>query len=247
VVAIVGSRECHPQASAFAKQLAGELVRAGAVVASGGAFGIDSAAHEGALAAGGRTWVVAGTGHERCFPTEHADFFEVVGQGPGAMIWPFAPDYEHRSAFRRRNRILADIVDAMVVVQAGLLSGTLHAAGCALKAGKPLWVVPPPPWIEEGFEGSITLLQATGRPLWNIQTLLRALGLTRSPPPEPSLSLSPSDTAVLRATSSTPLHVDEIVSRAGVTAEVAAVALLTLALENVVVEGPPGFYRRRDG
>lgn len=247
VVAVVGSRECHDEARKFARKLAGELVRAGAVVASGGAFGVDIAAHEGALAAGGRTWVVAGTGHGRCFPTDHKDFFELVGRGPGAMIWPFAPDYEHRSAFRRRNRILAALVDAMVVVQAGTRSGTLHAARTAREAGKPLWVVPPPTWIERGFEGSIDLLKATGRPLWSIQALLRALGLSRAEP-SPSLSeLSESDTAALRATSSTPLHLDEIASRAGVPAEVAAVALLTLALKNVVVEGPPGFHRRRDG
>jgi DNA processing protein len=248
----VGSRRCNEDARRFARKLAGELVRAGAVVASGGAVGIDAAAHEGAMAGGGRTWVVAGSGHEHCSPAKNRRLFEAVRAGPGAMIWPFAPSYSHTSAFLVRNHILAAMVDAMVVVQAeGPTSGALHAAGCALRVGKPLWVAPPSPWTTEGFEGSLLLLQATARPLWSIETFLRALGLVHSPPPAgPSLfglQLSGSETAVLRATSSTPLHLDEIASRAGLTAEVAAVALLTLALENVVVEGPPSFHRRRDG
>jgi DNA processing protein len=250
VVAIVGSRKCATEAACFAEDLAGKLVQAGAVVASGGAVGIDAAAHRGALAAGGRTWVVAGTGHERCFPDGHRDLYEVVGQGPGAMIWPFAPGYSARSAFVARNKILAALADAVVVVQAGVASGALNAAGCARDAHKPLWVVPAPPWMEKGFEGSWQLIEEGARPLRSVSAFLAALGLAGGdarPLPEPSRPLSDSETAVLCATSSTPLHLDEIAARAGAPAEAVSPALLTLALENVVVEGPPGFFRRRDG
>jgi DNA processing protein len=245
VVAIVGSRQCAGEARTFAGELAAELARAGAVVASGGAFGIDAAAHRGALAAGGRTWVVAGTGHRRCSPGKHRDLFETIGQGPGAMIWPFEPGYSHTSAFLVRNHVLAALVDAVVVIQAGLPSGALHAAGCARTARRPLWVVPTPPWTK-GFEGSLKLLDEGAHPLRSTAAFLAALGLAQAPPAQPSRPLSESETAILRATSSTPLHLDEIASRAGAAAQAAAAALLTLALENVVVEGPPGFYRRRD-
>jgi DNA processing protein len=132
-------------------------------------------------------------------------------------------------------------------------------------------VVTPPPWIEEGFDGSRKLLDEGARPLRTIRAFLVQLGLAppghergereggerergererggRSTPlPHPSRGLSSSETAVLRATSSAPLHLDEIASRAALAVEAVAAALLTLALENVVVEGPPGFFRRRDG
>ncbi len=250
VVAIVGSRDATEEASSFAEGLASKLAGRGVVVVSGGALGIDGAAHRGALAAGGRTWVVAGTGHGVVFPPKHAELFERIAEGPGAMIWPFAPDYRHRSAFLSRNRVLVCLADAVVVVQAGLPSGALHAAALARRLRKALWVVPASPWLE-GFDGSLELLDQGGaRPLVRVETLLASLGLAPASSPGPRAvpleSLKPSEAATLNATSTVPLHLDEIASRAALSAQAVASALLTLSLENVVVEGPPGFFARRD-
>jgi DNA processing protein len=248
VVAIVGSRQATPAASEFARDLASTLARLGVVVVSGGALGIDAAAHEGTLAAGGRTWAVAGTGHGAVFPEQHAGLFEEIARGPGAMIWPFAPDYRHRSAFLARNRVLVALADAVVVVQAGFPSGALRAAAVARTLGRPLWVVPAPPWLD-GFRGSRLLLDRGGaRPLLFVDAFLASLGALpqpsgRAPPARP---LNQSEAAALAATSTAPLHLDEIASRAALSAQAAAAALLTLSLENVVVEGPPGFFTRRD-
>jgi DNA processing protein len=245
VVAIVGSRECDANAADYARRLAADVARLGAVVASGGAVGIDAAAHLGALDACGRTWVVAGTGHEHCYPHHHAPLFETIGEGPGAMLWPFAPGCQ--GAFLRRNRVLVAMADAVVVIQAGNPSGALGAASCARAARKPVWVVPPPPWLE-GFDGSRTLLEKGARPLLFHDAFLASVRLPGgSAEPKLGLRLSPCEDAVLRVISTNPLHVDEIASRANASAQAAAAALLTLALENVVVEGPPGFYCRRDG
>jgi DNA processing protein len=260
VVAIVGSRECRPRYADFARHLASELAKRGVVVVSGGAFGIDEAAHMGALDVGGRTWVVAGTGHARVYPKEHKQLFDRIARGPGAMIWPFGPDHER--GFLARNRVLVALADAVVVVQASLPSGALSAASRARAQRKPLWVVPPSPWVKKGVAGSRLLLDGGARPLHSIPGFVAALGLTgrrsvRSGAPEtrPAKTtkcklmprLSPCEDAVLRAISTNPLHLDEIASRANTPAQAAAAALLTLALENVVVEGPPGFYCRRDG
>ena len=257
VVAIVGSREAHPEAEAYAGDLAGELVQAGAVVVSGGALGIDGAAHRGALARGGRTWVVAGTGCLHCFPPEHSHLFETVAQGPGAMIWPFGPDATRQ--FLARNKVLVALADAVVVLQAGARSGALHTALCARRAGKPLWVAPAPPWYKkERFEGSHELLRTNAQPLTSTDALLRSLGLGGGcataasrrerqhiiPLPR---ALTSDENVVFSATSSDPLHTDEITERAHASAGTVSAVLLTLALENVVVEGPPGFFRRRDG
>jgi DNA processing protein len=250
VVAIVGSRRAAPAASAFARDLASRLVGLGVVVASGGALGIDAAAHRGALAAGGRTWAVAGTGHGAVFPEQHAPLFEEIARGPGAMVWPFAPDYRHRSAFLARNRVLVALADAVVVVQAGFPSGALRAAAVAHTLGRPLWVVPTPPWLD-GFEGSRLLLdRGEARPLLFVEAFVASLGpLARGEEARPAPVLRPlnqSEAAALDATSTAPLHLDEIATRAALPAQAAAAALLTLSLENVVVEGPPGFFRRRD-
>jgi DNA processing protein len=247
-VAIVGSRQASADAEDFARLLAGALVRAGAVVVSGGAVGIDAAAHRGALDAAGRTWAVAGTGCEHCFPPEHASLFDAIGRGPGAMVWPFAPANPARAgAFLMRNRVLVALSDAVVVAQANFPSGALRAADCARTALKPLWVVPAPPWAH-GFAGSRKLLDEGVRPLTSVDAFLRTLHLTDdgtgSKPPD-ATPLDPIQSAVLRAVSSSPLHLDEIAVRAHVAVQAAAAALLTLALEAVVVEGPQGFFRRR--
>jgi DNA processing protein len=259
-VAIVGSRKASADAEDFARDLAATLVGAGVVVVSGGAVGIDAAAHRGALDAGGRTWAVAGTGCEHCFPPGHAGLFEAIGEGPGAMIWPFAPSSAARpGAFLIRNRVLVALSDAVVVAQAGFPSGALRAAQCARGARKPLWVVPAPPWAR-GFAGSRQLLDEGVHPLTSVAAFLRTLELptvsAESPRREAgedqpgagtgTEAADPIQFAMLHAMSTTPLHLDEIAARAHVAIQVAAVALLTLALEAVVVEGPPGFFRRRD-
>jgi len=246
-VAVVGSRAAVPAARDFATALARALVAAEAVVVSGGAEGIDAAAHRGALEAGGRTWAVAPTGHGECFPPGHASLFEAIANGPGAMLWPFADGYHHRSAFLARNRVLVALSDAVVVVQAGMPSGALHAASCARQLNKPLWVVPAAPWMEE-FAGSRHLLEQGALPLTSIDALLSSLALNRPPGGQtraPSFTLSENESIVLRALSDAPLHLDSIAVRAERAAHETAAALLTLALENVVVEGPPGFFRRR--
>jgi DNA processing protein len=247
-VAVVGARRASAEALDFARALASALTRAGAVVVSGGALGVDAAAHEGALEGTGRTWAVAGTGHEHCFPPEHADLFERIARGPGAMVWPFPPGYRHPMGFVKRNRILVALSDAVVVVQAGERSGALNAASWARQLGKELWVVPAAPWMGKDFAGSRQLLGEGARPLVAIDAFLAAMALdgqvaTRSV--EPSVpSRSPEAAAVLEAVQAGPTHVDAIAHESGQTAQVAAVVLLTLALENVVVEGPPGFFRR---
>jgi DNA processing protein len=242
-VAVVGSRECHDEAAKFARKLAAKLVLAGVAVVSGGALGIDEAAHEGALDAGGRTWAVAGTGCEACFPPKHAELFARIAEGPGCMVWPFAPAVGvHTGCFTSRNRVLVALADAVVVVQAGPKSGALNAAATARRMRRPLWVAPAPPWLE-GFQGSHVLLHSGARPLTTIERLLASLDPDARDAPT---TRSPAESAVLRATPQTPLHLDAIAHRAHLPAQAASAALLTLALENVVVEGPAGFYRRRD-
>ena len=260
-VAIVGSRAATPGAKRFAHELAAMLAAADVVVVSGGAHGVDEAAHRGAMSSNGRTWVVAGTGHKRCFPKKNRALFDEIAQGPGAMIWPFGEAFSAPSAFLTRNRYLVGMSDAVVVVQAGQPSGALNAAVWAQRTSKPLWVVAAAPWLRR-FDGSGRLLDEGALPLRSFAPLFESLGLRAqirprsdcgadalpgAPALQPPPPLSDHESATLRATSPKPRHTDAIAEDAGLSPQATTAALLTLALENVLVEGPPGFFRRRDG
>ena len=241
--------------------LSGRLVLvtpAGAVdvaTASQGQFGPDiQSAYE--RFAELRTWAVAATGRPHCFPKEHADLYRQIAAGPGAMLWPFRDDVPARPGnFHRRNGILVALADAVVIVQAGAPSGSLNAASWARKQERVVWAVPGPPW-DPVFTGCRAVIEAGARTLTSIPALLRELGL---PGAQLALSLSPPHPPLHRARAAPqiedatgqalwtvctgqPRHIDQIAEDARVCVSTAATRLLTLALENVLVEGPEGFY-----
>jgi DNA processing protein len=250
-VAVVGTRKPCAEAARFAFELAEALARAGVVVLSGGALGIDAAAHRGAMAAQGATVCVAATGSHGVFPPEHAELFDRIVSSGGAMVWPFADDAEvARHHFFARNRVLVALSEAVVVVQAPIPSGALNAAFWAKKLGRRLFVVPASPWTPR-FAGSMSLLEGGALAATSIGFVLSSLGLgTRSrhgsEPLFPMLSkLAPSERKVLESLEESAMHADEIALRSGFGSSVVSTALLTLALEGAIEEGPSGFYRRR--
>ena len=257
-VAIVGTRKPHEEVLAFTAELAAACVRAGAVVVSGGAFGVDAAAHRGALDAGGRTWAVTPSGRDHVSPIQHKPLYRAIVDGGGAVIWPF----EHAQPARiwtyfPRNRILVALADVVVVTQADIPSGALNAASWARSLGRPLWVVPSSPWIH-GFRGSWALLDKGARPLTDIEYFLQAAGLVPKPKRlDATLQLalpssikalprdySEPERAVLGVLGTKPIHIDELVVLTALSTSAAVTALLTLSLEHVLVEGPDGFFRR---
>ncbi len=150
-VAIVGTRAASDEALDFTRRLAGDLARAGVVVLSGGARGIDSAAHRGALAAGGRTVIVAPAGFMCPYPPENAALFRrVLARGGGYLS--LVPDDEPatRGGFFARNACLAALADVLVVVEAPFRSGSRNAAAQARRLGRPVFAVPFAPWVGRG-------------------------------------------------------------------------------------------------
>lgn len=143
-VAVVGSRSCTTYGEGVAAELAAGLARAGRCVVSGGAFGIDYAAHRGALASDGETVVVLPGGVDRAYPLAHAELFEHVAQ-VGALVseCPLggAP---MRVRFLARNRLIAAMTQGTVVVEAALRSGALNTANWAAGMDRPLMGVPGP-------------------------------------------------------------------------------------------------------
>ncbi|TME68655.1 MAG: DNA-protecting protein DprA [Chloroflexi bacterium] len=142
-VAIVGSRRPSPYGEAVAEQLGLELARAGVVVISGLALGIDAAAHRGALNGGGVTVAVMGTGVDVIYPAAHSALAEAILQAGGALVSQF-PDgtTPRRHNFPARNYTMAALSDAVVVVEAAEGSGALITAEAALDLHKEVMAVP---------------------------------------------------------------------------------------------------------
>lgn len=144
-VTMVGTREATAYGRRMARDLAGGFARAGWTVVSGLARGIDGASHRGALEVGGRTVGVVGHGLDHLFPASHRRLFARMAEA-GLVVSEFAPDEPpHRRHFPRRNRLLAALPDAVVVVQAGRKSGALITADLALeRTGREVYAVPGP-------------------------------------------------------------------------------------------------------
>lgn len=153
-VTIIGARRASAYGREVAQRLAGELAASGIVVVSGLAFGIDTAAHEGALGAGGRTLAVLGTGPERAYPRSRAATYERIHAGGDGLVVselpPRSPTF--RWMFPARNRLMAALSGLTVVVEAAQRSGSLITAEMAIEIGRQVGAVPGPvnSWRSEG-------------------------------------------------------------------------------------------------
>ena len=142
-VAIVGSRRPSPYGEAVAEQLSADLARAGVVVVSGLALGVDAAAHRGALEGAGVTIAVMGTGVDVVYPSTNARLAEHILAGGGALVSQFPDGTEpRRHNFPARNHTMAALSDAVVVVEAAAGSGALITAEAALDLHKEVMAVP---------------------------------------------------------------------------------------------------------
>ena len=141
-IAIVGARRASTYGIEVAERLAAELAARGVTIVSGLARGIDTAAHRGALGAGGRTIAVLGTGIARCYPAENRALADDIGAN-GALVSQFVPDTPaYAGNFPMRNRTIAGLTLGTVVVEAAERSGALITAGAAADFGREVFAVP---------------------------------------------------------------------------------------------------------
>lgn len=157
-VAIVGSREASPVGMAVAEKLAAALADRGLTIVSGLALGIDTAAHRGAVNAGGRTLAVLGSGLRVIHPRENAELAEEIVR-QGALLSELHPNAPPSGpALMARDRIISGLARAAIVVEAGVRSGSLDTAARALKQGRLLYAV-------AGSDGADKLLRDGARRL----------------------------------------------------------------------------------
>lgn len=240
-VAIVGTRAATAPAMAYARRLAAHLAQSGLAIWSGGATGIDTAAHQGALEAGGVTVVVMGTGFDVLYPAENRELFERVARAGGCWLSPFAPHQTGaRWTFLLRNELMASMVMGAVVVQAPVRSGARSTAAACRRMGKPVWAVPAWPWDSDGA-GCLAELAAGAQVLHSPdQVIARCGGHPRPKTPRPAQALNDQERAVVEAVQAGCGHRDQVCEHTGLSASEVAAVVFTLTLRLVLLESPNG-------
>ena len=238
-VAIVGARACSSYGRSVARSLARELASAGLVVVSGMARGIDGEAHRGALDAGGITVAVLGCGIDRDYPAAHRDLAGRIIE-KGLIVAEYEPGIEPAPwRFPARNRIIAGLCRATVVVEARERSGALITADFALEDGREVMVVPGE--ITSAVSaGSNALLRLGATPVTAAADVLEAYGIEQvAEPPAPIGGLAGD---LLQRLADGPASIDELARAADVAPGEVAAALIELELVGRVDESD-GVYR----
>jgi DNA processing protein len=245
--AIVGARLTDEYGADLARSIASGLARAGVAVVSGGALGVDAAAHEAALDAGGHTVAVLGTGVDVAYPASHRALFERILAAGGALLSE-QPDGAPalKRNFPRRNRIVSGLCEAVVVVRAGEGSGALITAAWARSQGVPVLAVPGD--VRDPLSaGTTALLRGGARAAASAEDVLAALGLDA--PPERQLTLptlGAAETALLSALVRRPRHADEVARAAGLAPGAALAGLLALEVQGLCEQRPGHYFLRRN-
>jgi DNA processing protein len=253
-VAMVGSRQTTHYGIETARKLAYQLAYVGVTVVSGGARGIDTAAHQGALAAKGRTVCVLGTGLNVVFPPENKDLFDRIAEN-GAVLtqFPFNRNGDKQS-FAIRNRIVAGMTLGTVVVEADLHSGALITANFATEYGRQVFAVPGR--IDSPrSKGCHDLIKKGAKLCEGAEDILSEfeyLFPSSNKPPSPgetgvlpALELSENEQKVLDALrTDDETSIDEVIRKSGLPSSAVSVALLSLEMKRVVKQLPGKLFVR---
>jgi DNA processing protein len=181
-VAVVGARAATGYGEAVATELSAALAGLGVTVVSGAAYGIDGAAHRAALLAGGSTTAVLAGGVERSYPAGHAAMLDRIAATGAVVSEVPCGSAPTKWRFLQRNRIIAAIADATVVVEAGWRSGSLNTASHAATLGRPLGVVPGPVTNAASAGCHRLLREGYARCVTSVDEVLELIGLHRESP-----------------------------------------------------------------
>jgi DNA processing protein len=243
VVAIVGTRRSTAYGERVARELASALARAGACIVSGMARGIDGTAHVAALGAGGRTVAVLGTGVDVAYPVAHRPLHKRIA-AQGLLLSEMALGAgAHKGSFPERNRIIAALADAVIVVEAPIRSGALGTATRADELGRKVAAIPGPIDAPQS-EGSNLLLRDSAVLLPSVDDALALVGLS-APARGASAISTEAEARVWEALVNGPLGMDELCARAGLPVAQCVAAVGALELRGSVECPLTGEIRRR--
>ena len=246
---IIGARRTTHYGTESAKKLAYQLAYAGLTVISGLARGIDTAAHQGALAAKGRTIAVIGSGLSKLYPPENRGLAEKIRDGNGAIVSEFSMEIEpDRQTFPMRNRIIAGWSHGILVVEAGLNSGALITASQAIEQGRSVYAVPGHINAPSAL-GSNRLIQQGAKLVMDASDILDDLQILlpeTKPSPEaaarPLPPLSEDERRVYEAINSTETPIDQISAKCDLPSAIVSSTLLRLELKRLVKQLPGKYF-----
>jgi len=245
-LAVVGTRKMSSYGRETSRMLSFQLARAGYTIVSGLARGIDTAAHEGALAAKGRTIAVLGSGLSKLTPAENKPLAEKIVQN-GAVISQFPMDYNaDRQSFPIRNRIVSGMSRGILVVEGDRNSGAMITANQALEQGRQVFAVPGQ--IDKpAATGPNTLIRDGATLVTGAEDILEELGMlqfdgdTQEKKPEPVLpqvELEGEEKVVYEALTDTPMGIDELVGKTDLPSPTLSSTLLRLEMKRLVRQLP---------
>lgn len=235
-VSIVGTRRLTGYGHQVASELATFLAHNGITVVSGLARGIDRVAHEAALKAGGRSIAVLGSGVDRIYPPEHASLAERMAE-QGAVIsdYPLGTPPDSTN-FPPRNRIIAGLSLATVVIEAAETSGALITATFAAEQGRDVFAVPGGIYAPQS-KGTNRLIQQGAQPLIKFEDLLVELNMDKVPEQRAARSILPAndvETRLVKILANEPRHVDDICVQSGLPIDQVSATLTIMELKGMV-------------
>lgn len=238
-IAVVGTRRSSEYGRGMARDFASGLAQRGFTVVSGLAYGIDAAAHKGALEAGGRTIAVLGSGADRIYPAKHAGLArEIMHHGAVVSEYPLgaAPDAPN---FPRRNRIISGLSLGTLVVEAFEKGGALITARIALEQNRDVFALPSPVHSRSGAGANRLIQQSHAKLVLTIDDIVEELGFLEpaTPPSQeaaPPPDLHPIERRLYEVLEAAPQHIDTLCQKTGHDPSTALVYLLGLEFKGLV-------------
>ena len=247
-IAIVGSRKATSYGLLAAGRLSEGLARHGMVVVSGMARGVDTAAHKGALLAGGRTTGVLGCGIDKVYPPENRKLYDEMVE-KGCLVSEFPLDtLPLAENFPRRNRIISGLSRGVLVIEAAENSGSLITAQYALEQGRDVFAVPGNISFASS-RGSNRLIKQGAKLVDCVEDILEELPGSRTTAsgengeaPSRNFALTPKEAAIYELLARSPLHIDDIINQTELTAGEVSSMLLHLELKGAITPLPGTHY-----
>lgn len=243
-VAVVGTRHVTAYGRQVADEVSGTLARSGVTVVSGMARGVDTVAHQAALNAGGRTIAVLGCGVDVVYPPENRRLAaQIVEHGGLISDYPLGMAPEGQN-FPPRNRIISGISQAVIIVEAGVTSGSLITASFAVEQGRDVFAVPGS-ILAPQCQGTNRLIRDGAAPLLSPQDVLEALNLemvTEHRAARVALPTEPLELQLYQVLGQEPMHVDDIRNKADLPIERVSATLALMELKGTVRQLGGMFY-----
>lgn len=252
-LAVVGSRNPSSPGRDNGYEFARDLVKTGLAITSGLAMGIDAAAHRGAMAGGGKTVAVIGTGLDRVYPAKHRDLAHDIAE-QGAIVSEFAIGTSPRAEnFPRRNRLISGLSLGTLVVEAALQSGSLITARMAMEQGREVFAMPGS--IHNPLaKGCHRLIREGAKLIETVEDIIEELGAMAAVDlkvdnditgPKVNLpAVDPDYQVLLACLGYDPIGIDKLIAESGLTAEIVSSMLLLLELNGQVASLSGGHYVR---